>query len=56
VTVGKSGKFVLSVSPGKYKLTGHSPLVSQETCMATKPVRVKTGQRVSGVEVICSIS
>jgi hypothetical protein len=53
VTVGKSGKFVLSVSPGEYKLTGHSPLVSQETCMATKPVRVKTGQRVSGVEVIC---
>jgi hypothetical protein len=56
VTVGKNGKFVLSVSPGEYKLTGHSPLVSQETCMATKPVRVKTGQRVSGVEVICSIS
>jgi hypothetical protein len=56
VTVGKSGKFVLSLSPGEYKLTGHSPLVSQETCMATKPVRVKTGQRVSGVEVICSIS
>ena len=56
VTVGKSGKFVLSVSPGEYQLTGHSPLVRQETCMATKPVRVKTGQRVSGVEVICSIS
>ena len=56
MTVGKSGKFVLSVSPGVYKLTGHSPLVSQETCTATKPVRVKMGQRVSGVEVICSIS
>lgn len=55
VTVGKSGKFVLSVSPGDYKLTGHSPLVSQETCTATKPVRVKMGQRVSGMEVICSI-
>ena len=53
--VGKSGKFVLSVSPGDYKLTGHSPLVSQETCTATKPVRVKMGQRVSGMEVICSI-
>jgi len=26
VTVGKSGKFVLSVSPGEYKLTGHSAL------------------------------
>jgi hypothetical protein len=56
VTVGKSGRFVLSVSPGVYKLTGLSPLVSQETCMATKPVRVKMEQRVSGVEVICSIS
>jgi hypothetical protein len=56
MTVGKSGKFVLSVPPGVYKLTGHSPLVRQETCMATKPVRVKMGQGIRGVEVICSIS
>jgi hypothetical protein len=53
-TVGKRGRFVLSVSPGEYKLTGHSPLVSQESCTAAQLVRVKAGQEISGVEVVCS--
>jgi hypothetical protein len=54
-TVAKSGRFVLSVPPGAYKLTGHSPLVSQETCTAAQPVRVKAGQEIRGAEVVCSI-
>jgi hypothetical protein len=60
VTVGKSGKFMLSLPAGVYRLTGHSPRVlsdgAEMTCFSPQPVRVKSGKETRGVEVICSIS
>ncbi len=57
VTVGKSGRFVLSLPAGVYRLTGRSPMFSvnavEGTCAADQPVRVKAGKKTLGVEVVC---
>ena len=57
VTVGKSGKFVLWLPAGLYRLTGHSPMFSvngaEGTSAADQPVRVRAGKKTLGVEVVC---
>jgi hypothetical protein len=60
VAVGKSGKFVLWLPAGLYRLTGRSPMFLvngvEGTCAADQPVRVKAGKKALGVEVICPLS
>ncbi len=53
---GKDGRFRLSLPPGTYRLTGHSPQVAGELCTATRAVRVVMGRPLHTVQVICSIS
>jgi photosystem II stability/assembly factor-like uncharacterized protein len=59
VTVGKSGRFVLSLPAGVYRLTGRSPMFSvngaEGTCAADQPVRVRAGKKTLGVEVVCPL-
>ncbi len=57
-TAGSSGRFTLSLPPGRYKVTGRSPLIGggQVTCPATAELRVSSGATARRVTVICSIS
>ena len=59
VAVGKSGKFVLWLPAGLYRLTGRSPMFSvngaEGTCAADQPVRVRAGKKTLGVEVVCPL-
>lgn len=55
VATGTNGRFELSLPPGIYRLTGHSPPVSGETCRATRSVRVTTSKPVHNIWVVCSI-
>ena len=54
--IGKSGRFELSLPVGTYRLTGHSPQVSGETCRASRSVRVTTPKPLHNIWVVCSIS
>ena len=60
VTVGKSGKFVLSLPAGLYGLTGRTPMVTvngvEPTCGVWEPpVRVRAGKETRGVQVVCPL-
>ena len=59
-TVGGDGRYRLTLSPGTYQVTGHSPMVysngAQMLCTAARPVHISAGKTTSGVNVICSIS
>jgi len=59
VAVGKSGRFVLSLPAGVYQLFGRSPMVTgngvEATCVVARPLRVKAGQEMRGVDVVCSL-
>jgi hypothetical protein len=52
---GTNGRFGLSLPPGIYRLIGHSPSVSGETCRATLSVRVTTRKPLHDIWVVCSI-
>jgi hypothetical protein len=54
--IGNSGRFELSLPVGTYRLTGHSPQVSGETCSASQSVRVTTPRPLRNIWVVCSIS
>lgn len=58
-TAGNDGRFQLSLPPGTYRLTGHSPQVwvnnQQMLCTAQGAVRVTRHQPLHRVWVICSI-
>ena len=54
--IGKSGRFELSLPVGTYRLTGHSPQVSGETCSASQSVRVTTPGPLRNIWVVCSIA
>jgi hypothetical protein len=54
--IGKSGRFELSLPVGTYRLTGHSPQVSGETCSASQSVRVTTPRPLRNIWIVCSIS
>ena len=58
-TTGKDGRFQLSLPPGTYELTGHSPQVMADgqemLCRATKAVHVTRDGTVDNIWVVCSI-
>lgn len=56
-TAGQNGRFILSLPPGSYRLTGRSPLMQsgQMTCPATAELRVTRGKSAKPVTVVCSI-
>ena len=58
-TTGKNGWFQLSLSPGTYRLTGHSPQVMidnhQEMCFAARTVHVTMRGPLHKIWVVCSI-
>jgi hypothetical protein len=59
-TAGDDGRFELSLPPGRYRLTGHSPQVwinnQQMPCSAQDAIQVTKRRPVRKVWVICSIS
>lgn len=58
-TTGNDGRFQLSLPPGTYRLTGHSPQVMgdgrQMLCRAARPVRVTRHKPAHGIWVVCSV-
>lgn len=56
-TAGRDGRFMLSLPPGTYRVTGRSPLMQsgQMTCAAMDEVRISRGQPARPVTVVCSI-
>jgi hypothetical protein len=58
-TTGNSGRFQLSLPPGTYRLTGHSPQVmadgQQELCSAGRTIHVTSRRPVRNIWVVCSI-
>jgi hypothetical protein len=58
-TAGNDGRFRLSLPPGRYRFTGHSPQVrdnnQQMLCTAQAAVQVTEGHPVRSVSVFCSI-
>lgn len=57
--VDQSGHYTISLPPGTYQLTGHSPLVRSDDvemqCRAAHAVQVTAGTTTTGIDVICSI-
>lgn len=58
-TTGKNGRFRLSLPPGTYRLTGHSPQVigdgQQELCLAGRTIHLTRRIPLHNVWVVCSI-
>lgn len=58
-TTDNDGRFRLSLPPGSYRLTGHSPQVmgdgQQALCRAMRPVRVTGHKPVHHIWVVCSV-
>jgi hypothetical protein len=57
VPVGASGSFSVMVPPGRYAVTGHSPLYGSGTylCQATGIVTVTSGHTAKA-DVLCQMS
>ncbi|HTZ30012.1 MAG TPA: hypothetical protein VMC83_38815 [Streptosporangiaceae bacterium] len=59
-TAGNDGRFELSLPPGTYRLTGHSPQVwvnnKEMLCTAQAAIHVTQRQALRKIWVICSIS
>ena len=58
-TTGNNGRFQLSLPPGTYRLTGHSPQVivfsQQELCLAARTVHLTRYRPLHNIWVVCSI-
>ena len=56
-TATRNGRFELFLPPGRYRVTGRSPLMQsgQMICGATTGLRVTRGKAAGPVTVICSI-
>ena len=56
VPVGSDGRFVLSLPPGRYRLTGHSPMYGDGAylCQAPRPLVVRAGAPVH-LDVLCQM-
>jgi hypothetical protein len=59
-TAGNDGRFDLSLPPGRYRLTGHSPQVwvnnQQMLCSAQDAIQVTKHRPLHNIWVVCSIS
>ena len=57
-TAGRNGRFMLSLPPGAYRLTGRSPLIQsgRTACAPAARLHVSSSKHVRPVTVICSIS
>jgi hypothetical protein len=57
VRVGKDGEFSFNLPVGSYHFTGTNPRIlgGNETCMATRAVRVRAAHTITGIQVICPI-
>jgi hypothetical protein len=57
-TAGQDGDFKLSLPPGRYEVSGRSPLIQsgQVACAPATDVRVIRGQSAHAIMVVCSIS
>ncbi|MGH3404744.1 MAG: hypothetical protein ACRDRJ_19900 [Streptosporangiaceae bacterium] len=57
-TAGPNGRFTLSLPPGRYHVTGRSPLIGSghAICGATAELQVTRGNAAHLVTVVCSIS
>jgi hypothetical protein len=57
---GNNGRFQLSLPPGTYQLTGHSPHVlangRRGLCTAERTLYVTKNKTVRNIQVVCSIS
>jgi hypothetical protein len=58
VTASQDGRFKLSLPPGRYQVTGRSPLIDsgEATCTAAKELHVIRGRPAPAVTVVCSVS
>jgi hypothetical protein len=58
-TAGNDGRFELSLPPGRYRLTGHSPQVwvndQQMLCSAQEAIQVTKRRPLHRIWVVCSI-
>ena len=58
-TAGNDGRFELSLPPGRYRLTGHSPQVwvnnQQMLCSAQDAIQVTKRRPLRNIWVVCSI-
>jgi hypothetical protein len=59
VATGVKGRYNLSLPPGTYRLTGHSPRLrshgAERLCAAMHPVHVAAGRTTSGTYVTCMV-
>jgi hypothetical protein len=59
VSVGRDGRFRMSLPPGNYQLSGSSPEVlldgSAVQCSAARPVRIMAHRTTQGIKVTCSL-
>ena len=59
VTVGDDGRFSMSLPPGSYQLTGHSPKVllngSAVQCSVARSVQITAHRTTRGIKVTCSL-
>jgi len=58
-TAGNDGRFELSLPPGRYRLTGHSPQVwvnnQQMLCSAQDAIHVTKRRPLHNIWIVCSI-
>jgi len=59
VTVGDDGRFRMSLPPGSYQLTGHSPKVllngDQVKCSAVRSVKIIARRTTRDIQVACTL-
>jgi len=59
VTAGDDGRFRMSLPPGSYQVTGHSPKVllngSEVQCSAAHPVKITARRTTRGITVTCTL-
>jgi hypothetical protein len=56
-SAGQNGRFTLSLPPGRYHVTGRSPLMQsgQTACSAEEELQVTSGKSAGPVSVVCLV-